>query len=140
MENPSFSCVVELIDKYLNHLRHSNGNLSAFWISYIDIVEIMLGLLRSSREGDWNLQLSSIREMIPGVLLMIILIMHDICLRTCLRCLTWKKNIPTCTDVWHREVSLFKLEEIAHLGESLTSDMQRDSQQGHSNARWHKGV
>ena len=65
MENPSFSCVVELFDKYLNHLSHSNGNLSAFWISYIDIVEIMLGLLRTSREGDWNLHLSSIREMIP---------------------------------------------------------------------------
>ena len=35
MENPLFVCAVELFDKYLNHLRHSNENLSAFWIPYL---------------------------------------------------------------------------------------------------------
>ena len=39
----------------------SNGKLSAFWMSYVDIVErIVLGLLRASREGDWDLHLHSI--------------------------------------------------------------------------------
>ena len=52
----------ELFHRYLDHLRYNNGNLSTFWMSYIDIV---LGLLRSSREEDWSLHLSSIREMIP---------------------------------------------------------------------------
>ena len=65
MENPLFSNVFELFHRYLDHLRYNNGNLSTFWMSYIDVVQIMLGLLRSSREGDWSLHLSSIREMIP---------------------------------------------------------------------------
>lgn len=39
--------------------------MSAFWITYLDMVEVLLGLLRSNREGDWNLYLASIRKMIP---------------------------------------------------------------------------
>ena len=34
-------------------------------MSYLDIVEILLNLLRASREGDWELHLSAIKEMIP---------------------------------------------------------------------------
>ena len=34
-------------------------------MSYVEMVEIMLGLLRASREGDWLLHLASIRKMIP---------------------------------------------------------------------------
>ena len=35
-------------------------------MSYIDLVEnVVLGLLRSSREGNWNLHLNAIRSMIP---------------------------------------------------------------------------
>ncbi len=38
---------------YLEHLRTSNGELSQFWMSYIEIVEsVVLSLLRSSREGN----------------------------------------------------------------------------------------
>lgn len=52
--------------EFLKHLRESNGELSAFWMSYVDMVEgIVLGLLRASREGDWDLHLHSIRMMIP---------------------------------------------------------------------------
>ena len=52
--------------EFLNNLRESNGELSAFWMSYVDMVEgIVLGLLRASREGDWDLHLHSIRMMIP---------------------------------------------------------------------------
>ena len=50
---------------YLDLLRNDNGKLSSFWMSYVDMVEIILGLLRSSREGDFLLHLASIRAMIP---------------------------------------------------------------------------
>ena len=56
---------MEHFSTYFNSLRDKNGSFSAFWMSYIDIVEIMLGLIRASREGDWNLNLASIRAMIP---------------------------------------------------------------------------
>ena len=40
---------VKLFDKYLKFLRHENGKLSKFWLSYLDVVEIFLRL-RASRE------------------------------------------------------------------------------------------
>ena len=39
-----------LFDKYLEFIRHENGKLSKFWLSYLDMVEILLRL-RASREG-----------------------------------------------------------------------------------------
>jgi len=65
LENTSCVRTMELFQVYLNYLRDGNGDLSAFWMSYVDMVEIMLALLRASREGDWMLHLASIREMIP---------------------------------------------------------------------------
>ena len=34
-------------------------------MTYIDLVELLLNLLRASREGDWNLHLDSLNKMIP---------------------------------------------------------------------------
>ena len=34
-------------------------------MSYVDMVEILLGLIRASREGNWMLQLASLLKMIP---------------------------------------------------------------------------
>ena len=61
----SFAEFVELYDMYMEFLRKHNGQLSEFWMSYIDIMEILLGLLRASREGNWELHISSIRKMVP---------------------------------------------------------------------------
>ena len=63
----SFSELQELFHLYLDFLRHNNGKLSTFLMSYFDLVEILLGRLRASREGNWALHLSSIRQMIHGV-------------------------------------------------------------------------
>ena len=56
---------VKLFDKYLEFLRNENGKQSKFWLSHLDMVEILLGLLRASREGNWELHVSRIRKMIP---------------------------------------------------------------------------
>ena len=51
---------------FLEHLRYSNGELSAYWMSYIGIVEnVLLGLLRAARKGNWDLHLSAIRVLVP---------------------------------------------------------------------------
>lgn len=53
-------------NSFLSHLRCNNGELSAYWMSYIDLVEnVVLGLLRGSREGNWDLHLNAIRSLIP---------------------------------------------------------------------------
>ncbi|MES9881053.1 MAG: hypothetical protein ABW185_09250 [Sedimenticola sp.] len=64
----SESCegILSLLDEYQCQLRNNNnGPLACFWMSYVDLVEIMLTLLRASREGNWPLHLHAIRSMIP---------------------------------------------------------------------------
>ena len=66
LDNPVVRQILDLWDEYLHHLRHDNGDLSAFWMTNVDMVEdVLLGLLRSSREGNWDLHLHAIRSMIP---------------------------------------------------------------------------
>ncbi|XP_035662311.1 uncharacterized protein LOC118406391 [Branchiostoma floridae] len=65
MTSTTFDEVSQLFNLYLHHLRHANGKLSTFWTSYVDMVQLLLGLKRGSREGDWNLHLSSVKEIIP---------------------------------------------------------------------------
>ena len=55
----------ELSIKYLEVLRQENGQLAAFWMNYIDLVQLLLGLIRSDREGNWYLHLAFVRDMIP---------------------------------------------------------------------------
>ena len=59
----SFSELQELFHLYLDFLRHNNEKLSTFWMSYFDLVEISLSLLRGRATGLYTL--SSIRQMIP---------------------------------------------------------------------------
>ena len=46
-KSQSFVVLTDLYDQYMDYLRHENGNLSRFWVSYLDMVEILLGLLRA---------------------------------------------------------------------------------------------
>ncbi len=51
---------------FLKHLRHLNGELSAFWMSYIDMMEnVVLDLLHASCEVNWSLHLNATRSMLP---------------------------------------------------------------------------
>ena len=51
--------------QYLQYLRSEKGPLSCFWMSYIGIVgDVLLGLIRASREGNWQLHLYAIHNMI----------------------------------------------------------------------------
>ena len=66
LKNPTFHKMHDLWQEFCHHLRYDNGDLSAFWMSYVDFVQdVLLGLLRPSREGNWDLHLFAIREMIP---------------------------------------------------------------------------
>lgn len=62
---PSLQEVSRLFNLYTHHLRHGNGKLSKFWMSYVDMVQVLLGLIRGSWEGNWELHRSSIREIVP---------------------------------------------------------------------------
>jgi len=56
----------KLWKQFQDHIRHDNGDLSSFWMSYLDIVEtILLALLGTIREDYWQLHLSVIQPFIP---------------------------------------------------------------------------
>lgn len=62
---PAVKRVLDAYEEHLDFLRNENGALSKFWMSFMDMVDILLNIIRASREGDWQLHLSSIRAMIP---------------------------------------------------------------------------
>ena len=62
--NMSCARIMHLFEIYLEFLRVGNGSLSTFWLSYLDRVDILRGLLRASREGHWMLHLASIHAVI----------------------------------------------------------------------------
>ena len=66
LDSPVVHQIFSLWDEYLQHLRYDNGDLSAFWMTYVDMVQdILLGLVQSSREGNWDQHLHAIRSLIP---------------------------------------------------------------------------
>ena len=65
MRSHFFQEVSHLFPSYPHHLRHSNGK---FWMSYVDMIEVLLGLIRATREGNWSMQLSSLRGIVQWCL------------------------------------------------------------------------
>jgi len=61
----SVQFMVNAFEKFMNFLRTSNGPLSTFWMSYMDMINLMLDTIRASREGNWDLHLAFIRSIIP---------------------------------------------------------------------------
>ena len=61
---PSVSQVYVLFNEYKNFLGN-RSDLAKFWITYLDMIEILLKLVRSSRERNWDMHLSAIHDMIP---------------------------------------------------------------------------
>jgi len=51
----SCSEIIDLFAVYLNDLRHSHGQMAQLWMTYVDMVEVLLWLVRADREGNWNL-------------------------------------------------------------------------------------
>ena len=70
MSQPEFDELLSdsliLWDMFLSYPRHDNRKLSTFWVSYVDMVgDILLGLIRTSGGGNWQLHLFAIWEMFP---------------------------------------------------------------------------
>lgn len=66
-DDESCSVVIQRFSEYLDHLRNTGGELAAFWMSCVDMIEVLLALVRASREGNWSLHLAAIRNIIPWV-------------------------------------------------------------------------
>ncbi|KAK3747396.1 hypothetical protein QZH41_012092, partial [Actinostola sp. cb2023] len=50
---------------YVQGIKEKGSNLGRFWLSYLELCELMLNLIYASRTGSWELYLSCIEEVIP---------------------------------------------------------------------------
>ncbi|XP_078353866.1 uncharacterized protein LOC144638547 [Oculina patagonica] len=60
---PDFLAIFHL---YKEYCKEDNGPLKLFWNSYLEMVEVLLNFVRATREGNWGLNLESIKEMLPS--------------------------------------------------------------------------
>ena len=49
--------------RFINDLKCENSSLTTFWLSYIDLVSLIFDVIYSTRVGDWNLFVESIRNL-----------------------------------------------------------------------------
>ena len=69
LDDTATNQIYEAWEEFLQYLRLENGDLYTFWMSYVDLVQdLLLGLLRAAREGNWSLHLHAIRSLIPWCL------------------------------------------------------------------------
>ena len=96
----------QVFGEYLEFMRHGNSDLSSFWMSYTDLVDILPGLIRASREGDWLLHLKSISDMISWCFAYD---KHSTCQYSMHRCrgcilITQMYMTTLCTEVFQRSL------------------------------------
>ena len=60
LNDTSYEKDAEFLSEYLQHYRNGNSSLSSFWMTYIDIVDVLFNMMRASRVTDWLLHLASI--------------------------------------------------------------------------------
>ena len=65
LQNPAVVTILNRFTEFLDHLHQGHGQLASFWMSFVDMVESLLGLIRASHEGEWKLHLLCIRSIIP---------------------------------------------------------------------------
>ena len=50
---------------HISNTRNKGSDLEKFWLTYLDLSELLLNLVFGTRSGNWGLYLSCIEEVIP---------------------------------------------------------------------------
>ena len=62
LQHPEF---IQLHEAYMDFRNSDQGAMSRYWGSYIDMVELLLRFIRSTREGNWQLHLACLQGIMP---------------------------------------------------------------------------
>lgn len=65
MNSSEFRQFADQFHAYLQRMKENGSSLGKFWLSYLELCELMLNLIYASRTGSWELYLSCIEEVIP---------------------------------------------------------------------------
>ena len=55
----------KLLDLKIEWSRSEGSNLRKFWLSYLDMVDLLLNIIFACRSGQWNLLIECLRDVIP---------------------------------------------------------------------------
>ena len=50
---------------FMDNLKSHGGELALFWISFIEMAQILLNILYATRSGNWELLLESLKDVVP---------------------------------------------------------------------------
>ena len=64
LHNDAFLEWEKQLNAYVNEIKKSGTDLARFWLTYIDLCELLLNLIYATRTGSWNLYLVCIEEVI----------------------------------------------------------------------------
>ena len=65
LHSDDFQILFSLYRKFLKDRGTGNSHISALWLSFYDIVLLLLRFIRSTRQSDWNLYLACIQQILP---------------------------------------------------------------------------
>ena len=65
LNTETFQELLSLYQQFLSLLASCYGPMAQFWLSYMDIVLLILRFIRATKEGNWSLHMRCVREMIP---------------------------------------------------------------------------
>ena len=67
---------IKYID-FIDNIRQCGGDLASFWISFLDVSQILLNIIYATRSGDWKLLLESLKDVVLTHLPTTILTIQD---------------------------------------------------------------
>ena len=67
LNSTAFSDWIDHFSSYITHLKVEGSDLAKFWISYLELCELLLNLIYATRTGNWELYLLCIGETLPWV-------------------------------------------------------------------------
>ena len=65
LQHDDFKTWHEAFQVFMTNLREKGSALVKFWLSYLEICELVLNLIYATRTGNWTMYLSCIEEVIP---------------------------------------------------------------------------
>ena len=55
---------IKYID-FIDNIRQCGGDLASFWISFLEVSQILLNIIYATRSGDWELLLETLKDVVP---------------------------------------------------------------------------
>jgi len=63
--NQHFQTYRSKFDEFLENMKTNNGDLAHYWMSFLEMAQILLNVIFATRSGNWVLLLESLKDIVP---------------------------------------------------------------------------